>query len=87
MPAINRIGSGVSSKASRTRQLVDPPPGGKRRVRQRVYGVIMRSLANGMWEVQWGGGEIEALSPSKVRHEGEPTDETMSIVQVYNMQR
>ena len=87
MPALLRIGSEVSSCCSITSELVDPPPGGKRRVRKRVYGVIMRSLPSGHWEVQWAGGDVEAMAPKKLKKEGDPTSETMDMVSVYNRQR
>ena len=87
MPALLRVGSEVSSATSKTARLISPPPGKKRRVRERVYGVIMRSMPSGAWEVQWAGQEVESIHPSKLKHEGEPTDETMIMVRVYNSRR
>ena len=54
---------------------------------KRVYGVIMRSLPSGHWEVQWAGGDVEAMAPKKLKKEGDPTSETMDMVSVYNRQR
>ena len=87
MPALLRPGSEVSSTSSKTAKFLDPPPGKKRRVRERVYGVIMRSLENGMWEVQLAGGGVEEFSPRSLKCEGEPTQETLELVQVYNNSR
>ena len=87
MPALLRVGSEVSSATSKTARLISPPPGKKRRVRERVYGIIMRSMPSGAWEVQWAGQEVESIHPSKLKHEGEPMDETMSMVRVYNSTR
>ena len=84
MPATLRIGSEVSSVTSSTSRLVDPPPGKKRRVRERVYGVIMRSVVGGMWEVRWASGAVECISPKKLKLEGNPTPETEALVERYH---
>ena len=87
MVATLRIGSEVSSICSKTAKMIAPPPGKKRRVRERVYGVIMRSLDSGKWEVQWAGGDIEAVSPGSLKNEGEPTPETEEMVMLYKRSR
>ena len=63
MPSKLRIGTEVSSTSSKTAPLLPAEPGKKRRRRQRVYGVVKRSLPNGKWEVEWGDGQIEACAP------------------------
>lgn len=82
MPSLLRVGSEVSSKKSKTGRLMEPPPGKKRKVRERVYGVIMSSV-EGMWEVQWAGGEVEMMPPASLKNEGEPTEETRNLVRLY----
>ena len=67
--------------------MLDPPPGRKRRVRERKFGVIMRSLADGKWEIQWDGGEIEALATGSLKNEGAPDAETENMVRVYTRSR
>ena len=83
MPSTLRVGSEVSSICSKTARMVGPAPGKKRKTRERVYGVIMRSLESGKWEVQWAGGQYEALAPGSLKKEGEPTPETEDIVKRY----
>ena len=63
MPSKLRIGTEVSSTSSKTAPLLPAEPGKKRRRRQRVYGVVKRSLPNGKWEVEWGDGQIEECAP------------------------
>ena len=87
MPATLRVGSEVSSVCSQRARLMDAAPGKTRRVRERLYGVIMRSLPSGMWEVHWAGGEIEELFPKNLRNEGEPTSETMDLVRFHQRER
>ena len=87
MPARLRIGSEVSSVASRQSKLIDPPPGKKRRVRERVYGIIMRSMVGGLWEVRWATGAVESISPNNLKLEGDPSPETEAIVLRYNRRR
>ena len=82
MPSLLRVGSEVSSKKSKTGRLIEPPHGKKRKVRERVYGVIMSSV-EGMWEVQWAGGEVEMMPPASLKNEGEPTEETRNLVRLY----
>ena len=83
MPSTLRVGSEVSSICSKTARMVGPAPGKKRKTRERVYGVIMRSLDSGKWEVQWAGGQYEALAPGSLKNEGEPTPETEDMVRTY----
>ena len=83
MPSSLRVGSEVSSICSKTARMIGPPPGKKRKTRERVYGVIMRSLESGKWEVQWAGGGYEALAPGSLKNEGGPTTETEDIVKKY----
>ena len=66
-------------------KVIAPPPGKKRRVRERVYGVTMKSLPNGKWHVQWAGGSVEDVSPRNLKLEGPPTPETMDMVRVFNI--
>lgn len=87
MPSTLRVGSEVSSITSKTARLLDPPPGKKRRVRERVFGVITRSLENGKWEVKWESGEVEAMPPSNLKMEAAPTDETRSMIRVFHRRR
>ena len=70
MPSTLRIGSEVSSIASRTAPFLPPAPGKRRRQRQRVYGVIQRSLPNNKWEVLWGNGEKEECAPGTLKDMG-----------------
>ena len=88
MPQVlNRAGSKVSSVSSKTSRLIAPPPGKKKRVRERVYGIIMGSLPSGNWEVQWGNGSVEEMAPKKLKNEGNPTEATMATVQEYQKAR
>ena len=50
--------------------MIGPASGRKRKTRERVYGVIMRSLESSKWEVQWAGGQYEALTPGSLRNGG-----------------
>ena len=87
MPSKNRVGSEVSSKTSKFARKVDPPPGGKRRVRERIYGVIVRSLPENRWEVKWGEGQIESMHVNQLKHVREATPRTLEIAALYNRQR
>ena len=87
MPSSLRRGSEVSSISSKTARLVAPPANKKRRVRERVYGVIMDSTVDGKWEVQWAGGDVEAISPGSLKNEGEPSPETEDMVKIYIAQK
>ena len=84
MPAKLRIGSEVSSVASKQSKLIAPPPGKQRRVRERLYGIIMRSLSGGLWEVRWASGAVESMLPNKLKFEGNPSPETEALVLNYN---
>ena len=86
MPAINRVGSEVSSKKSKYCKLVTET-GKKRKVRERVRGVIVRSLPDEMWEVQWANGEMESIHPKNLRHEGEPNPGTERVVRRLAIER
>ena len=84
MPSLLRIGCEVSSISSKTARVLDAPPGKKRKVRERVYGLIVSSLPNGKWKVQWAAGGVEDVSRRILKLEGPPTPETMKMVQVFN---
>ena len=72
MPSSLRVGSEVSTHASKTAPFLPPQPGKTRRVRQRVYGVIKRSLPSGKWEVEWGNGKREECAPGILKFMGNP---------------
>ena len=82
MPSSLRRGSEVSSIASKKAKLVTVP-NKKRRVRERLYGIIIGSTEDGKWKVKWASGEVEDLAPGSLKNEGEPTAETEEIVQQY----
>ena len=52
-----------------------------------MYGVIMDSTVDGKWEVQWAGGDVEAMSPGSLKNEGEPSPETEDMVKIYIAQK
>ena len=87
MPATLRVGSEFSSVCFQRARLVDAAPEKTRRVRERLYGVIMRSLPSGKWEVHWAGGKIEEVFPKNLKNEGERTSETMDLVQFHQRER
>ena len=87
MPSTLRVGSEVSSMCSRTARLIDAPANKRRRVRERVYGIIMRSLTGGKWEVKWAAGEVEEMSPGNLKREGDPTPQTMELVRNHHARR
>ena len=87
MPFSLRRGSEVSSISSKTAKLIAPPANKRRRVRERVYGVIMSSTVDGKWEVQWAGGEVKAMSPRILKNEGEPCPETEDMVKIYHAKK
>ena len=82
-----RLGTEVSSIASRTAKSIDPPPGKKRKRRERVYGIIVRSVADKIWEVLWSRGEVEECFSSTLKFEGEATEETLDVVRNRNTSR
>ena len=84
MPPSLKTGSKVSSVASNNARFLELQPGKKRRAKERLYGVIICSVSNGMWEVMWEGGIVESMSPSNLKKEGEPTEESLELVQKYH---
>ena len=40
-----------------------------------------------MREVMWEGGIVESMSPSNLKKEGEPTEESLALVQKYHRER
>jgi hypothetical protein len=47
----------------------------------------MGSTVDGKWEVQWAGGDVEAMSPGSLKNEGGPCAETEDMVKIYNAQK
>ena len=47
----------------------------------------MQSLENGLWQVQLAGGELEAFTPRVLRKEGDPTPETLEMVEAFKRTR
>ena len=58
--------------------------GQKKRRRERVYGVCLKSLPERKWEVQWASGEIEVVSAGSLKEESTPTKESIEIVHLHN---
>ena len=52
-----------------------------------MRGVIVRSLPDEMWEVQWANGEMESIHPKNLRHEGEPNPGTERVVRRLAIER
>ena len=87
MPSALRIGSSVSSKKSSLCKLIDPPIGRQRKVRERIRGVIVRSLPDQKWLVQWATGQTEEMKSNCLKNEEEPSEITMDMVRMYNQPR
>ena len=87
MPALLRVGSYVSSLNSKTASWLPLPEGKKRRVRERVFGVIVNSVQGGKWEVLWDSLEVEELAPGVLKRETDPTPDTLEIVEIHKGNR
>ena len=80
MPAILDIGCEVSSHQSKLAPLMPLQPGAKKRKRERMSGIILKSAPGGKWVVLWATGEQESCSPRVLKFEDAPSAETMMIV-------
>ena len=81
MPASITVGSEVSSVSSKFAHYLDLEPSGRRRKRARIHGVVMTTASDGKWVVRWcQSGEIEKMSTSVLRKDGDPCDDTMHLV-------
>lgn len=80
MPATLRVGSRVSSLSSKYARVLDLEPGSRRRKKERVYGVVLRSTTEGKWEVRWDSGQLEAMCTGTLKKEGEPTEDSTALV-------
>ena len=87
MPSSIRTGAKVSSIASKHARFVDTAPGKRRRVRERLFGVVLGSVEGGKWEVLWDGGVVETMSPSNLKKEGDATEQTLSMIGSYHRER
>ena len=80
MPPLLCVGSEVSSIQSAFSSFLPLEVGKRRRRRKQIYGVIMRSVTEGKWEVRWACGKVEACNSSMIKREGDPTTATLSMV-------
>ena len=87
MPSSIRTASKVSSITSKEARFLDPPPGKKRRVRERLFGVVLGSVDGGLWEVLWDGGVVETMKPTNLKREQDPSEESMAMVERYHRHR
>ena len=87
MPSSIRVGSKVSSITSKQARSLETAPGKRRRVRECLFGVVLGSLEGGKWEILWDGGVVETMSPSNLKKEGDPTEQTLSMIETYHRQR
>ena len=87
MPSSIRTASKVSSITSKKARLLEPPPGKKRRIRERLFGVVLGSVDGGQWEVLWDGGVVETMPPSNLKNESDPSEESMAMVENYHRNR
>ena len=83
MPSNLRVGSSVSSKKSSHCRTTDPPPGKVRKVKERISGLIVNSLPDQRWLVQWATGETEEIKSHNLKNEGEPTEESLKVVRLF----
>ena len=81
MPAKIQVACRVSSRCSKFSAFIDD--GSKRRKRNKLDGVVMRSMEGRKWEVLWGGGvnRMEVCFGNGLKFEGLPDDETMRLVE------
>ena len=84
MPSSLRLGSSVSSRKSKYSKLIDPPPGGKRTVKETVHGVIVQSLLEQKWMVKWARGESEVMTSNNLKNIEAPSAITLVMVRQYN---
>ena len=88
MPASITIGSEVSSVSSKFAHYLDLEPGGRRRKRARIHGIVLTTASDGKWVVRWcQSGEIEKMSTSVLRKDGDPCDDTMHLVHNFMVSR
>ena len=88
MPAKIQVACRVSSKCSKHSALISDG-GGKRRKRNKIDGVVMRSMEGRRWEVLWGGGVnvMEVCFGNGLKFEGLPDDETKRLVEWHKGER
>ena len=80
MPAKVRVGSKVSSNRSCHGKWLEKEPHKKRRQKERLFGVVVRSTVDGKWEVRWDNGLLEAMLTGSVRREGDPDEDSLALV-------
>ena len=78
----------MSSVSFKFAHYLDLEPGGRRRKRARIHGVVMTTASDGKWVVRWcQSGEIEKMSTSVLRKDGDPCDDTMHLVHNFMVSR
>ena len=55
-------------------------PHEKRRRKARLFGVVVRSVEGGKWEVRWDSGVMEAMFAGVLKNEGKPDEDSLSLV-------
>ena len=84
MPSSLRLGSSVSSRKSKYCKFIDPPPGGKGRVKETVNGVIVQSLPEQKWMVKLARGESEVMISNNLKNIEAPSAFTFAMVRECN---
>ena len=81
MPAKIQVACRVSSRCSKFSSFIED--GRKRRRRNKIDGVVMRSMEERKWEVLWGRGvnKLEVCFGNGLKFEGMPDDETMRLIE------
>ena len=80
MTAILRIGTEVSTIKSSNAPLLALQEGKRRRTRQRIQGIIIQSVSNGIWRVKWSCGAVEDCSSGILKKVSEPSSQSMATV-------
>ena len=87
MPAKIQVACRVSSRCSKHSSFIED--GSKRRRRNKIDGVVMRSMEGRKWEVLWGGGvnQMEVCFGNGLKFEGLPDDDTKRLVEWHKGER
>ena len=84
MPSSLRVGSEVSCKCSKFARLLPLQGTQKRRTRERVYGVCVKSLPNRKWQVKWASGDLEDVLAGNLKEENQPSRESIELANLQN---
>ena len=70
----------MSSNRSCHGKWLEKEPHEKRRKKERLFGVVVRSTVSSKWEVRWDNGLLEVMLTGSLKKEGDPDEDSLALV-------